>query len=60
MDISWIEVIKEDAKSSETCRGCFWNYRDPACTDLILEMPPTDEKGQQNKQPDKDTGYHIY
>lgn len=46
MDISWIEVIKEDAKSSVKLAGAvFGIYRDPACTDLILEMPPTDEKG---------------
>jgi uncharacterized surface anchored protein len=46
MDISWIEVIKEDAKSSVKLAGAvFGIYRDQACTDLILEMPPTDEKG---------------
>ena len=45
MDISWIEVIKEDAKSVKLAGAVFGIYRDPACTDLILEMPPTDEKG---------------
>lgn len=46
MDISWVEVIKEDAKSSVKLAGAvFGIYRDPACTDLILKMPPTNEKG---------------
>lgn len=46
LDIAWIEVIKEDAQSSVKLAGAvFGIYRDKACTDLILEMPPTDEKG---------------
>ena len=46
MDIAWVEVIKEDAKSSVKLAGAvFGIYRDQACTDLILKMPPTNEKG---------------
>ena len=46
MDFSWVEVIKEDAQSGVRLAGAvFGIYRDEACTDLITEMPATDENG---------------
>ena len=46
MDFSWVEVIKQDAQSGVRLAGAvFGIYRDEACTDLITEMPATDENG---------------
>lgn len=46
LDIAWIEIIKEDAESSVKLAGAIFGlYRDEACTDLIMDMPATDENG---------------
>ena len=51
MDIARITLIKKDRDTNVSLSGAvFGVYKDEACTSLIVNMPPTDEKGSSSTE----------